>query len=77
VIELDKAGFAVASGAACSSTSMEPSATLLAMGVAPEQARGAVRISFGAQNTAAEVEDFLNALDTTVSRLRRLTAIAV
>jgi len=77
VIELDKAGFAVASGAACSSTSTEPSATLLAMGIAPEVARGAVRVSFGAQNNAAEVEDFLRALDATVSRLRRLTAIAV
>ncbi|MEO8009883.1 MAG: cysteine desulfurase family protein, partial [Betaproteobacteria bacterium] len=41
VIELDKAGFALASGAACSSTSTEPSATLLAMGVSPELARGA------------------------------------
>lgn len=77
VIELDKAGFAVASGAACSSTSTEPSATLLAMGVAPELARGAVRVSFGAQNTAHEVGDFLQALGATVSRLRRLTAIAV
>ena len=77
VIELDRAGFAVASGAACSSTSTEPSATLLAMGIAPEVARGAVRISFGAQNTADEVENFLRALGATVSRLRRLTAIAV
>jgi cysteine desulfurase len=77
VIELDKAGFAVASGAACSSTSTEPSATLLAMGVAPGLARGAVRISFGAQNTASEVEDFLQALRATVSRLRQLTAMAV
>ena len=77
VIELDRAGFAVASGAACSSTSTEPSATLLAMGVAPELARGAVRISFGAQNTVDEVDDFLQALGATVSRLRRLTAIAV
>jgi cysteine desulfurase len=77
VIELDKAGFAVASGAACSSTSTEPSATLLAMGVGPQLARGAVRVSFGAQNTAGEVEDFLQALGATVSRLRRLTAIAV
>jgi cysteine desulfurase len=77
VIELDKAGFAVASGAACSSTSTEPSATLLAMGVGPELARGAVRVSFGAQNTASEVEDFLQALGATVSRLRRLAAIAV
>jgi len=77
VIELDKAGFAVASGAACSSTSTEPSATLLAMGIAPELARGAIRVSFGAQNTASEVEDFLQVLGATVSRLRRLTAIAV
>ena len=77
VIELDKAGFAVASGAACSSTSTEPSATLLAMGIAPELARSAIRVSFGAQNTPAEVEDFLQAAGTTVSRLRRLTAIAV
>ena len=77
VIELDKAGFAVASGAACSSTSTEPSATLLAMGVSPELARGAVRVSFGAQNTAAQVEEFLRALEATVARLRRLTAVAV
>ena len=77
VIELDKAGFAVASGAACSSTSTEPSATLLAMGIAPELARGAVRVSFGAQNTTDEVDDFLQALGATVSRLRRLMAIAV
>ncbi len=77
VIELDKAGFAVASGAACSSTSTEPSATLLAMGVAPDLARGAVRVSFGARNTAVEAEDFLQALGATVSRLRRLTAVAV
>jgi len=77
VIELDKAGFAVASGAACSSTSTEPSATLLAMGVTPEPARGAVRVSFGVHNTARQVEDFLQALSAVLKRLRRLTAIAV
>jgi cysteine desulfurase len=77
VIELDKAGYAVASGAACSSTSTEPSATLLAMGVAPEVARGAVRFSLGKDNTPSQVEDFLNVLSATVHRLRRLTAIAV
>jgi len=77
VIELDKAGFAVASGAACSSTSTEPSATLLAMGVAPEVARGAVRISFGMRNTAAEVADFLQGLAATLAKFRRLAAIAV
>jgi cysteine desulfurase len=77
VIELDKAGFAVASGAACSSTSTEPSATLLAMGVAPELARGAVRLSLGVQNTPQQIEDFLRALQGVLGRLKRLTAIAV
>jgi cysteine desulfurase len=77
VIELDKAGFAVASGAACSSTSTEPSATLLAMGIAPDVARGAVRVSFGTQNDADEVERFVGALGATLGKLRRLTAIAV
>ncbi|HEX6003165.1 MAG TPA: cysteine desulfurase family protein [Burkholderiales bacterium] len=77
VIELDKRGFAVAAGAACSSTSTEPSATLLAMGVAPEAARGAVRLSLGAGNTMGEVEAFLRTLAATVARLRRLTAVAV
>ena len=77
VVELDKAGFAVASGAACSSASTEPSATLLAMGVAPEVARGAVRISVGAANTPAEIDLFLTALTKTAQRLRQLTAMAV
>ena len=77
VIELDKAGFAVASGAACSSANPEPSATLLAMGVAPELARNAVRFSLGKDNLPEQVGEFLNVLSATVARLRRLTAIAV
>ena len=77
VIELDKAGIAVASGAACSSTSTEPSATLLAMGIAPEIARGAVRVSFGVQNNGREVDEFVRTLGATVSRLKQLTAMAV
>ena len=77
VIELDRAGYAVAPGAACSSANPEPSATLLAMDVDPELARGAVRFSLGAGNTLQQVEDFLRALKAVVSRLRSLTAMAV
>jgi cysteine desulfurase len=77
VIELDKQGFAVAAGAACSSASTEPSATLLAMGVAPELARGAVRLSVGAGNTMGDVESFLKTLAGAVARLKQLTAVAV
>ncbi len=77
VIELNKCGFAMASGAACSSTSTEPSATLLAMGVDPDLARGAVRLSFGADNTLQQVEEFLIAVANVVGRLSRLAAVAV
>ena len=77
VIELNKCGFATASGSACSSTSTEPSATLLAMGVQPDIARGAVRLSFGADNTLQQAEEFLIAVAEVVNRLRRLTAVAV
>jgi cysteine desulfurase len=75
VVELDRAGYAVASGAACSSANPEPSATLLAMGVAAELARGAVRVSLGEPNTAAQVQAFLVALARIVGRLRGLTAL--
>ena len=74
---LDRAGFAVASGAACSSANPEPSHVLRAMGVAPELARGAVRISLGSANTAEQIKDFLNTLQITLSKLQRLSAIAV
>lgn len=75
--QLDRAGFAVASGAACSSANPEPSHVLRAMGVAPELARGAVRISLGSANTEEQVNDFLNTLQITLSKLQRLAAVAV
>lgn len=75
--KLDREGFAVASGAACSSANPEPSHVLRAMGVAPEIARGAIRVSLGASNTEVEIEQFINALQATVGRLQGLTAMAV
>ena len=77
VAQLDRAGFAVASGAACSSANPEVSPVLAAMGVAQELARGAVRVSFGAGNTASQVDEFLTTLRNTASKLQRLTAMAV
>ncbi len=76
VMALDRKGYAVASGSACSSDSTEPSHVLLAMGVQEDVARGAVRVSFGAHNTAAQVADFLITLNNEVLRLKQLTAVA-
>ncbi|WP_319238194.1 cysteine desulfurase family protein [uncultured Propionivibrio sp.] len=75
--QLDRAGFAVASGAACSSANPEPSHVLQAMAVPPVLARGAVRVSLGVSNTEQHMDDFLLTLQETVSKLRRLSAIAV
>ena len=47
------------------------------MGVAGDAARGAVRFSLGKDNTATQVEEFLQTLQATLTRLKRLTAIAV
>jgi cysteine desulfurase len=74
--KLDREGFAVASGAACSSANPEPSHVLRAMGVAPEIARGAVRVSLGAGNSDREIEQFINTLQVTVGRLQGMTAMA-
>jgi Cysteine sulfinate desulfinase/cysteine desulfurase and related enzymes len=77
VMALDRAGYAVASGSACSSDSSDPSPVLLAMGVTPELAQGAVRLSLGTGNTATEIQGFLQALRVELSRMQKMTAIAV
>jgi len=76
VMALDRKGYAVASGSACSSDSTEPSQVLLAMGVPADLARGAVRVSFGANNTAEQVTNFLATLSNEILRLRQMSAIA-
>ena len=76
VVALDRKGYAVASGSACSSDSTEPSAVLLAMGVQEELARGAVRVSLGTQNSAQQVADFLQHLQQEILRLKQLGAMA-
>lgn len=62
VMLLDRHGIAVSSGSACASGAREPSPVLLAMGVDPALATGAVRISLGKGNTEAEAEELLSSL---------------
>ncbi len=76
IMALDRQGYAVASGSACSSDSTEPSHVLLAMGVDPDIARGAVRVSFGAENTSEQVTGLLATLKKEMLRLKQLNAIA-
>jgi cysteine desulfurase len=70
LINLDVQGFAVSTGAACSSGNPEPSPVLLAMGLTRKQAQSSLRLSLGWENTEAEVNEFLEVLRRTVERLR-------
>jgi cysteine desulfurase len=75
VIALDLRGFAVSSGAACSSGAVEPSHVLLAIGLAPEEARSSLRFSLGRSNTAGQVDALVEAVAEAVAYLRRLSPV--
>ncbi len=62
VMRLDRRDIALSSGANCSEGKGEPSHVLLAMGIPPELARCAVRVSLGLGNTRADVDAFIDAL---------------
>jgi len=66
-LELDKAGFAVASGSACSASSEHPSHVLAAMGALTH---GNVRIGLTQATTSAEIDQFLAALPPIVAGIR-------
>jgi cysteine desulfurase len=66
-LELDRAGFAVASGSACSASSEHPSHVLAAMGALTH---GNVRIGLTWTTTAAQISEFLAALPPIVSGIR-------
>jgi cysteine desulfurase len=66
-LELDKAGFAVASGSACSASSEHPSHVLAAMGALTH---GNVRIGLTWTTTATEIDRFLDVLPPIVTEIR-------
>jgi cysteine desulfurase len=68
VIAMDLEGVAVSSGAACSSGKVRTSRVLAAMGVAPDLAKGALRVSFGHESKESDVDEALNALARIAAR---------
>jgi len=61
-LSLDLRGIAVGTGSACASGALESSHVLGAMGYSATEAKSALRVSFGVQNSLAEVETLLGAL---------------
>ena len=76
VIALDLRGFAVSTGAACSSGALTPSHVLKAIGLADDRARSSMRFSLGRSNTAEQVDALVEAIQAGVTHLRRISVHA-
>jgi cysteine desulfurase len=67
ILKLDECGFAVSGGSACTSTSLQPSHVLLAMGINRREAQSVLRLSIGHQTTAGDIDTFIRAFASIVS----------
>jgi cysteine desulfurase len=76
LIALDLRGFAVSSGAACSSGAVRPSHVLTAVGLSAERAKSTLRFSLGKQTTVEQVDALLEAVPAVVGHLRSLSPAA-
>jgi cysteine desulfurase len=76
LIHLDMQGVAVSTGSACSSGTLEPSPVIRALGRDEELARGAIRFSFGKDNSEDEVDYAVDALTRAVESLRAISPLA-
>jgi len=70
VLNLNLEGICVSSGSACSSSSLEPSHVLLAMGLSHELARGSIRFSLGRGTTEGDIDRVIVVLPGVVTKLR-------
>jgi cysteine desulfurase len=68
---LDARGVECSTGSACQAGVPQPSHVLLAMGVGPDDARGALRFSLGWSSTDADVRAVADAIGPAVERARR------
>jgi cysteine desulfurase len=75
LISLDLQGIAVSTGSACSSGTLEPSPVIRALGRNDELSRGAIRFSFGKDNTEEDVDSVLEVLPRVVEKLRQLSPL--
>jgi cysteine desulfurase len=75
LISLDLQGVAVSTGSACSSGTLEPSPVIRALGRNDELSRGAIRFSFGKDNTDEDIDYVLEVLPRVVEKLRALSPL--
>jgi len=75
LLHLDMRGFAVSTGSACFSRSLEASHVILAIGGDHERAHGSVRFTFGRFNEDGDVAAVAEAVEAVVADLRRISPL--
>lgn len=75
-LHLDMRGFAVSTGSACFSKSLEASHVIMGIGGDHERAHGSVRFTFGRYNTEADVDAVVQAVGDVVAELRVISPLA-
>ncbi|MFC1957986.1 cysteine desulfurase NifS [Chloroflexota bacterium] len=75
VLNLDLEGICASTGSACTSSSLEPSYVLLAMGLAPEQAHGSIRFTLGKWISEEDISRVLEVFPRIVARLRAMSPL--
>jgi len=76
LMALDLAGVAASAGSACQSGSVTPSHVLTAMGVKPELAVAAIRMSLGSLTTPGCVARVVELFPALIAKARRLSGMA-
>ena len=75
VLNLDLKGICASTGSACSSSSLEPSHVLLALGLPRPQAHGSLRFTLGKWTTESDIDQVLEVLPPIVARLRAMSPL--
>ena len=75
VLNLDLEGICASTGSACSSSNLEPSHVLLAMGLSHEHAHGSLRFTLGKWTTEDEIRQVLEVLPRIVAKLRAMSPL--
>lgn len=77
LLQLDMKGICASSGSACTSSILEPSHVLTAMGIPAEVAHGSLRLTLGRDNTTEDINYFLEVLPVIVERLRAMSPLSL